>query len=46
MTEELQQAFFDIVRGRNDDYAHWLTPFDLVQPADGEPVKPRIALPV
>ena len=29
MTEELQQAFFDIVRGRNDEYAHWLTPYDV-----------------
>ena len=46
MTEELQQAFFDIVRGRNDDYAHWLTPFSLDALADGETRQARVALSV
>ena len=26
ITEKIQAAFFDIVNGRNDKYAHWLTP--------------------
>ena len=26
VTEALQGAFFDVVRGRNERYAHWLTP--------------------
>ena len=25
LTEKIQQAFFDIVNGRNPKYAHWLT---------------------
>ena len=25
LTEKIQAAFFDIVNGRNDNYAHWLT---------------------
>jgi branched-chain amino acid aminotransferase len=25
ITEKIQAAFFDIVNGRNDKYAHWLT---------------------
>jgi len=25
MTERVQQAFFDIVNGRNAQYSHWLT---------------------
>jgi branched-chain amino acid aminotransferase len=25
LTEKIQQAFFDIVNGRNEKYAHWLT---------------------
>jgi branched-chain amino acid aminotransferase len=25
ITEKIQSAFFDIVNGRNDKYAHWLT---------------------
>jgi branched-chain amino acid aminotransferase len=25
ITEKIQSAFFDIVNGRNDQYAHWLT---------------------
>ena len=46
LTEELQQAFFDIVRGRNDDFAHWLTPFDLERQADGETINGRVGLAV
>ena len=26
VTEKLQQAFFDLVNGRNPKYQHWLTP--------------------
>ena len=26
ITEKIQNAFFDIVNGRNPKYAHWLTP--------------------
>lgn len=26
VTEKLQSTFFDVVAGRNDKYAHWLTP--------------------
>jgi branched-chain amino acid aminotransferase len=26
ITEKIQSAFFDIVYGRDDRYAHWLTP--------------------
>ena len=26
ITEKIQSAFFDIVNGRNPQYAHWLTP--------------------
>jgi branched-chain amino acid aminotransferase len=26
ITEKIQNAFFDIVNGKNDKYAHWLTP--------------------
>ena len=26
MTRRLQQIYFDVIRGRNPKYAHWLTP--------------------
>ena len=26
ITEKIQSAFFDIVNGRNPQYAHWLSP--------------------
>jgi len=28
VTQQLQQAFFDVVNGKNDQYAHWLTLVD------------------
>ncbi len=27
ITAELQEVFFDIVKGRNPDYYHWLSPY-------------------
>jgi branched-chain amino acid aminotransferase len=33
ITRQLGECFFDIVRGRNSAYSHWLTPVALRQPA-------------